>query len=125
LRDAPKSNLHRPAAGCSRGLKRHSSRESRGVEPSVDFDLTRVEAKLPEIPLNTSDSAVPGEVSVRIMEVRHAVLVATAPEAPVRCLSIERDDNPDGGWNFSYGLLDATTFDACSGGWAPYMLPPT
>jgi hypothetical protein len=98
---------------------------SRGVEPFADFDLTGVEAKLPEIPLNTSDSAVPGEVSVRIMDVRHAVLVATALEAPVMCLSMERDDNPDGGWNFYYGLLDATTFDACSGGWAPYMLPPT
>jgi hypothetical protein len=98
---------------------------SRGVEPFADFDLTKVEARLPEIPLNTSDSVVPEEVSVRIMDVRHAVLVATAPEAPIMCLSIERDLNPDGGWNFYYGLLDASTFDACRGGWAPYQLPPT
>jgi hypothetical protein len=97
---------------------------SRGVEPFADFDLTKVEARLPEIPLNTSDSVVPEEVSVRIMDVRHAVLVATAPEAPAMCLSIERDLNPDGGWNFYYGLLDASTFDACRGGWAPYQLPP-
>lgn len=98
---------------------------SRGVEPFADFDLAKVKARLPEIPLNTSDSVVPGEVSVRVMDVRHAVLVTTAPEAPVMCLSIERDANPDGGWNFYYGLLDAPTFDACRGGWAPYTLPPT
>jgi hypothetical protein len=91
---------------------------SRGVEPFADFDLAKVEARLPEIPLNTSDSLVPGEVSVRIMDVRHAVLVATAPDAAVMCLSIERDANPDGGWNFYYGLLNVSAFDTCRGGWA-------
>ena len=98
---------------------------SRGVEPFADFDLTKVRAKLPKIPLNTSDSVVPGEVSVRIMDVRHAVLVATAPEAPVMCLAVERDASPDGGWNFYYGLEDAQTYDACRGGWDPFQLPPT
>lgn len=98
---------------------------SRGVEPLADLDLAKVKARLPEIALNTSDSVVSREVSVRIVDVRHAVLVATAPEAPVMCISIERDANPDGGWNFAYGLQDATTFDACHGGWAPYLLPPT
>ena len=97
----------------------------RGVAPFADFDLAKVKARLPEILLNTSDSVVLGEVSVRIMDVRHVVLVATAPEAPVMCLSLEREANPDGGWNFSYGLLDATNFDACRGGWDPYTLPPT
>jgi hypothetical protein len=98
---------------------------SRGVEPLADFRLAELEARLPEIPMNSSDRVVPGEVSVRIMDARHAVLVATAPDAPVMCISIERDANPDGGWNFYYGLLDASTYDACQGGWAPYMLPPT
>ena len=94
------------------------------LDPFADFDLATLEGRLPEIPLNTSVSVVSGEVSVRVTDARHAVLVATASEAPVMCIAVERSELRNGGWNYAYGLADAQTNDTCRGGWGQYLLPP-
>ena len=49
---------------------------------------------------------------------------ATSAEAPgtigqVFCIGVNVDDG--GGGNFRYGLQDAATYEACRGGWDPYL----
>jgi hypothetical protein len=95
-----------------------------GPDPFARFRLEQLQGFVPETPLNTEPAVVPDEVSVRVTDPSHLVVVAQVTEGPVFCIALERDRNPDGGWNYYYGLQDAAEYRDCDGGWDPYTLPP-
>jgi hypothetical protein len=72
---------------------------------------------VPGVTFNTSETAVPGEISIRHVTAKELVLVGTTTSGQVYCLGVSHGPTNHSGFSYTFGGLDAQTYDECRGGW--------